>query len=96
MVIEFNESQFNLRRFCEWCFRRAQHSEINNGQFIFDLLPPEVQDIVRTTYFDPFYANFTIEEMRQWFNDHLVFNEQGEVIVLFFNRHILWERDFNG
>lgn len=61
------------------------------GQYIFNHLPDDCANLVRSTLFDPFYKSFNRVEVRQWMEDHLIFDDRGNIIGLFNNNSILWE-----
>lgn len=64
------------------------------GQKLFNMLnPPELADQVRGTSWDPFYKTMTFEEIVEWVDNHLVFDDHGHIIALFDQFNILWERE---
>lgn len=64
------------------------------GQKLFNTLnPPEMSEAVRGKPWDPFYKDLTFEEIVEWVDNHLVFDDHGHIIALFDGNKILWERE---
>lgn len=62
------------------------------GQFLFNRLPEGAANVVRGTLFDPFYKELTPDQIVQWLDEHVVFDDYG-IIGIFNNNQILWERE---
>lgn len=55
-------------------------------------LPVPVFMKVHTTIFDPFHKELTEAEVYDWIMNHLIFDNKGQMIALFNNDTILWEK----
>lgn len=77
----------------DWIEDEAYILGQRTGQLLFNNLPHEVANHVRGTEFDPFHKDMSKQEIIDWFNDHVIFSDGDEIIVLFNGTEILWERD---
>jgi hypothetical protein len=77
----------------DWIMAMARFHRMRTGQLLFNNLPAAVANVVRTTDFDPFYWNMRRDEVLKWFDDHIIYNEYDEIVVVFSENTILWERD---
>lgn len=65
---------------------------IRTGQQLFLHLPPTICNKVSGTLFDPFHHEWSWAQVREWCDNHLIFDDNGEIIALFNNNEILIER----
>ena len=77
----------------DWIIEHAPMHFLRTGQLLINNLPREVANVVRGTKFDPFYQELTREQIINWFDDHIIFSEDDQIIVVFDNDKILWERE---
>lgn len=77
----------------DWIIKRAPFYSQRTGQYLFNELPHPVAEVVRTTNFDPFYKELSKEEIMKWYDDHVIFDDNDEIILLFSGNNILWEKE---
>jgi hypothetical protein len=77
----------------DWVMTAARVHRQRTGQVMFNQLPHDVATAVRGTPFDPFYKDFGRQEIIQWYDDHIIWNDYDEIIVVFSANTILWERE---
>ena len=63
------------------------------GQFLFNSLRHEVSQIVRSSHLDPFYKEMSYQEVVEWLENHIIYDETGRMIALFDEDRILWEEE---
>jgi len=61
------------------------------GEFLFNNLRFEIAEAIRNTELDPFYQEMDFEDVVDWLDDHIVFDNQGTMIRVFDDHGILWE-----
>jgi hypothetical protein len=83
-------------RQAEYTYNMAPLYGMRTGQLLFSDLRYEVAEIVRGTDLDPFYKDLSLLEIINWFEDHIVFDDQGIICRLFSGDTILWEAGKNG
>lgn len=82
----------------EWCVVLLHYSrrhDMRTGQAMFNHLPTPVATVVRGSLFDPFYHDFTYDEMYDWMDNHLIFGDvpahgPAEIIGVFDGNNLLW------
>lgn len=62
------------------------------GQFLFNTLPDMVRERLAGKTFDPFHRDMSQFQVEEWLLDHIVFDDDGEVIGLYSGNHIMWEK----
>jgi len=77
----------------DWIVEHAPALRRRTGQVLTDNLTAEVANVVRGSSFDPYHQELTREQIINWFNDHIIFSDEDEMIVVFDNDKILWERE---
>lgn len=60
------------------------------GQWMMNNFEPEVYIAVSGRMFDPFNKDLTREQLIEWMQDHLIF-DNGHIVAVFNNDQILWE-----
>lgn len=71
----------------------APYHDQRTGQLLFNSLKHEIADIVRDTSFDPFYKELTCDEIIDWLENHIIYDDDGNMICLFNGNDILWEKE---
>jgi hypothetical protein len=79
------------RREARYIIMNAPAQCQRSGQFLFNSLRHEVAEAVRGTLFDPFYKDLSEYEVADWLENHVIYNDQGEMICVFSGNTILWE-----
>jgi len=77
----------------DWIVSTATVHSQRTGQVMFNQLPAEVAAVVRGSPFDPFYKDFNRREITEWYDNHIIWNDYDEIIVVFSANTILWERE---
>jgi hypothetical protein len=80
-------------RMAQYAVDTAQIRGQRTGQRIFHSLPAPVAAKVRGTSWDPFNRTWGFDDIVAWFNDHIVFNDKGDIIALYAGNELLWEED---
>jgi hypothetical protein len=80
----------NLVMYAQRIERNARYQEVRNGQWLFNHLPIPVANLVAGTSFDPFHKMMSQEDIFNWLDNHLIF-EDNEIIGLFHNERVLWD-----
>lgn len=83
-------------REAQYIFDNAPMLEQRTGQLLFNSLRQQVAAKVRGTLFDPFYKKLELHEIIDWFENHIVFNDDGIMICVFNGNEILWEEGKDG
>ena len=84
------------QREAEYICNMAAQLDQRNGQFLFNHLRHEVAEAARGTLYDPFYKELSQDEVAQWLEDHIVWNDDGRMIAFFIGETILWEEETDG
>ena len=61
------------------------------GQALFNALPDWATSVVAGSTWDPFHRDFTMFQITNWINEHLIFKD-GEVVAVYNRDVILAER----
>jgi hypothetical protein len=83
-------------REAQYIFDNAPMLEQRTGQLLFNSLRQQVAAKVRATNFDPFYRDLSLQEIIDWFENHIIFNDHGIMICVFDGNDILWEEGKDG
>ena len=70
----------------------AHEIHVRTGQHLFNTLPSYIGAKVAGTMFDPFHRDLSKVQMVNWVENHLIFNDDGEIIALFDGNMIMWEK----
>lgn len=70
-----------------------EHNQ-RTGQYLFNSLPLEIRKYVTEMPWDPFFRDLSQYQIENWLNNHIIFNDTGDIIGLFANNMVLWERKF--
>lgn len=73
------------------CVNAASFDDIRSGQYLFNHLPDEVKPLVAGSMFDPFHKKLSEQQVLEWLQNHLIFDDRGQIIALFTGNNILWE-----
>lgn len=83
-----------VRQISQWVCDSARVYGQPEGTRIFRSLSREAAEAIRTTRFDdPFGQILTEEEVIQWFDDHVVFDDEGYMIAIYAGNECLWRED---
>ena len=80
-----------IRREAEYIHTMAPVYGERTGELLFNVLRHEIADVVRNTNFDPFYEDLDTDEIVEWLETHILYDNDGNMIRLFDERGILWE-----
>ncbi len=80
-----------VKQYVDFVMRESKKVEQRPGQFLINSLPPGAYQVVTGTLFDPFHKPMERWHVVEWVDNHLILDEQ-EVIGVFNNNKILWER----
>lgn len=73
----------------------ATENGLRLGQALFNLLPVWVQNRIRSTHIDPFYASFRPHDVDNWIDNHLIFSDPKigpqQIIAVYNGNQILAE-----
>lgn len=83
-----------IRREAEYIHTMAPVFDNRTGQLLFNVLRHEIADVVRHTDFDPFYEDLTLEEIVEWLEAHILYDNDGNMIRLFDEGGVLWEEQY--
>lgn len=72
----------------------AKKNGQRTGQALFNLLPVNISDFVAGTLWDPFHKWLEPHEIREWIENHLIFDDVGVIVTLFNENKILWEMKY--
>jgi hypothetical protein len=79
-----------IQRVCSYHYEHRD--DVRYGQALFNVLPPEVGQVVAGTSFDPFHTQWkTHMQVVDWVDNHLIFSDDFKIIAVFNNDQILWE-----
>jgi hypothetical protein len=78
-------------REAQYIVRMAPQLDQRTGQLLFNNLRSEVAEACRGTVYDPFYEDLSLDEIIQWLEDHVIYNDQGIMTCFFIGNTILWE-----
>lgn len=78
-------------REAEYVFNTAPVYDMRTGEFLFNVLRHDIADVVRDTDMDTFYDDLEYEEIVDWFDNHIIFDNMGNMVRLFDEHGILWE-----
>lgn len=67
--------------------------DMRTGEFLFNTLRHEIAEKVRATDLDPFYEDLEFEEVVDWVDGHIVFDNEGKMVRLQDDHGVLWEED---
>jgi hypothetical protein len=70
----------------------APANDQRTGQYLFNTLPQEVRATLTGRPFDPFYKEMSQYQVEEWLGDHIMFDDDGEVIALYSANMILWQK----
>lgn len=73
-------------------FNQYQTGNYRWGQALFIALPKWAATVVAGSTFDPYYVIGTTHETREWIDNHLILDDEGEVLAVHHNNLILAER----
>jgi hypothetical protein len=85
--------QHDAGALADWIVTQARVHNQRTGQVMFNQMPHEVANAVRGTPFDPFYKDFRREEIIQWYDDHIIWDDYNHIAVVFSANTILWEKE---
>jgi hypothetical protein len=91
--VNVEKIQHDAEAQADWIMAMARFHKMRTGQLLFNNLPAPVANVIRRTEIDPFYKDLTREEVLKWYDDHIIYNEYDEIVVVFSANTILWERD---
>lgn len=80
-------------REAEYIYTMAPQYDMRPGQFLFNYLRHEVADVVRGTELDTFYQDLELEDIAQWLDQHIIYDNQGRMVRLHDGHHVLWEEE---
>lgn len=83
------------KREAEYIHFMAPQYDMRTGQLLFNVLRHEIADVVRDTELDTFYEDLEVEEIVDWLEDHIIFDNQGRMVRLFSGHTILWEEEYD-
>ena len=83
-------------REARYIYNMANEFNERTGQVLFNNLRHEIADVVRSTNLDTFYKEMSLEEITDWLENHIIFDNQGKMVRLFSGRHVLWEEEEHG
>lgn len=69
----------------------APFYKMRTGQLLFNMLRYEVAEVVRSTELDTFYKNLEFDEIVDWLDNHIIFDNFGTMVRLFSGHTILWQ-----
>jgi hypothetical protein len=78
------------QREAEYIHFMAPQYDMRTGQLLFNILRHEIAEVVRNTELDTFYEDLELEEIVEWLENHIMFDNQGRMIRLFDGHRILW------
>lgn len=85
-----------VREIAQWVCDSARVHQQAEGTRIFRSLPAGAAEALRTTRFaDPFKRRMTFDEVVQWYDDHIVFDDEGYTVALWAGNEVLWREDRN-
>ena len=83
----------NIKQYVDELMRRSKALNERTGQALHKSLPVDIRRWVNGALFDPFYKDLSEEEIYQWIDNHLIFDDEGVLIGLYDRNTILWERE---
>lgn len=89
-------STLRATREAQFIYDMAPVYEERTGQLLFNNLRHEIAEVIRGTELDPFYKNMELEEIVDWYEKHIVFDNRGRMIRLISDGITLWEESTNG
>jgi hypothetical protein len=88
-----SDSLGRSRREAQYIYDMAPAYDMRTGQLLFNSLKHEIAEVVRNTSFDPFYKDMELEEIVEWLEDHIIYDNQGMMVRLFSDHRVLWEEE---
>ncbi len=70
------------KREAQYIYDNAPMYDYRTGQLLFNSLKHEIAVVVRGTELDTFYEDLTLEELVEWFENHIIFDNQGRMVRL--------------
>lgn len=86
-----SDSKLRVRKHAEYIYDSAPVLGMRTGELLFAELRHEIADIVRDTDLDTFYDDLELEEIEEWLENHIVYNNQGIMERLKDDHGVLWE-----
>lgn len=69
--------------------------EMRTGQLLFNVLRYEIAEAVRDTELDTFYKDMTLQEIIDWLENHILYDNQGRMVRLCgTDGRILWAEQY--
>lgn len=80
--------------FAEDIMINAKAQQQRAGQYLFNHLPESgAATVVAGSIFDPFHKDLSVTEVFDWLCDHLIFDNNQNIIAVFNGNDILWEKE---
>lgn len=70
---------------------QSEQTHRRTGELVMEFLPYEVRESIVGRVFDLYYMNPSAQEIRDWFADHIIF-DNDVIIGVFDNDTILWTK----
>lgn len=66
------------------------------GKILYLRLPEPAANIATNKYFDPYFQHLTKVTLWNWLENHVLFDKDGQIVVLHDRGIILWKETNNG
>lgn len=63
------------------------------GQLLFNFLRHEIAEVVRDTELDTFYDQLSFDDVVDWLDDHIEYDDEGTMVRLVSEHDVLWEEE---
>lgn len=85
------DANLRVRRHAEYIYDTAPCIGMRTGELLFNELRHEIADVVRDTDLDTFYDDLGLEEIVEWLENHIMYDNQGTMVRLYDGHGVLWE-----
>lgn len=91
MAVQLHTHPEHVLRTARYVYESSLIQNHPMGRRLMRLLGEGAASQIRDTDLDPTYKDLSYDEVLAWIDDHLVFNDDGDVIALVSGDKVLWE-----